>query len=436
MSKGIFKTVDEAIKAAKVAEDKFIHEPIATRVKAIEAMKDGFRPYLDQMAKETHEETGMGTVEAKLAKLNNAIYNTPGPEILMPDVETGDGGMIMYEYAPYGVIGAVTPSTNPAETVISNAIKFLAGGNTVYFSVHPGAKKISRWAVEKCNEFIYEATGFENLVVSIEQPSLEAVDQMMTHPLIDALVVTGGPVLVKQAMESGKKAFGAGEGNVPAMVDATADIELAGKNIAESAAFDNNILCTSEKSCLVEKAVKDQLIEEMQKHKALLLTDQKDIDKLVNLTVDGNKPARPYIGKDATFILDEAGIDYEGKPELIILEAKKDHPFVVIEMLMPILAVVTVEDFEDLLKVGLEVERNCRHTATIHSQNLVHMNRAAHVMNTSIFVVNGPSSAGTGVGDTGASALTICTATGEGTTTAKTFTRRRRLNALEGFSIR
>ncbi|MGO3733345.1 MAG: aldehyde dehydrogenase [Vagococcus sp.] len=436
MTNGIFTNVDEAVKAARKGYEELVKKPIAVRTAAIEAMKDGFRPYIDEMAVKTFEETKMGSVSAKVAKLNNAIYNTPGPEILMPDVETGDGGMVMYEHAAFGVIGAVTPSTNPAETVISNSIKFLAGGNTVYFSIHPGAKNISKWAVEKCNEFIYEATGLKNLIVTIEEPSLEAVDAMMSHPLINALVVTGGPVLVNQALRSGKKAFGAGEGNVPAMVDATADIQLAGKNIAESAAFDNNILCTSEKSCIAEVAIKDELIAEMQKHKALLITDEADIKKLMDTTIDGNKPARKFIGQDATFILDNAGVSYEGKPELIILEAAKDHPFVMIEMLMPILPIVSTKDFDDLVETAKMVEKGCRHTSTIHSRDLTHMNHAAKEMDTAIFVINGPSSAGTGVGDTGASALTICTTTGEGTTTAKTFTRKRRINALEGISVR
>ena len=434
---GIFSNVDDAVAAAKVAWEDYVDQPIEMRNKVIDAIKEGFRPHIEWMAQQIKEETGMGTVDAKIAKLNNALYNTPGPEILQPEAETGDGGLIMYEYAPYGVIGAVGPSTNPAETVIANGIMMLAAGNTVFFGAHPGAKNITRWTIEKLNEFVYEATGLQNLMVSIDKPSIESVQQMMAHPDVALLAVTGGPAVVHQAMTSGKKAIGAGAGNPPAMVDATADISLAAHNIVDSASFDNDILCTAEKEVVVEQAVKDELIRKMQAEGAFLLKNKQDIDKLVKMTIQENgAPDRKYIGKDATFILDQAHISYTGQPTLIILEADCEHPFTVTEMLMPIVPIVSQPDFDSVLKTAVKVEQGYHHTASIHSRDLVQINRAAHRMNTSIFVVDGPTYSGTGVGFTGASALTIATPTGEGTTTAKSFTRRRRLNSPQAFSLR
>lgn len=434
---GIFDNVDDAIAAAKVAEDSFIDASIDTRNQVLDAIKTGFKPYIEWMAKQIKEETGMGTVDAKIAKLNNALYNTPGPEILEPEAETGDGGLIMYEYAPYGVIGAVGPSTNPSETVIANAIMMLAGGNTVYFGAHPGAKNITRWTIEKLNEFVYQATGLKNLVTGISEPTIESVQRMMKHPDIAALSVTGGPAVVHQAMTSGKKAIGAGAGNPPAIVDATADIDLAAHNIVTSAAFDNDILCTAEKEVIVEKPVKDQLIQKMEAEGAFMVTNKADIDRMIDMTINKNgTPNRKFVGKDATFILDEAHVSYTGTPKIIILEADKDHPFTLTEMLMPIVPIVCCPDFDSTLKTAYYVEGGNHHTASIHSNNLVHINKAAHRMNTSIFVVNGPTFAGTGVGHTGASALTIATPTGEGTATAKTYTRRRRLNSPQGFSLK
>lgn len=438
---GIFKTVDEAIAAAKAAEYVYIDKPLAFREKVLTAIREGFRPYIEKMAKDIKDETGMGTVEAKIAKLNNALYNTPGTEILQPEAETGDGGLVMYEYAPFGVIGAVGPSTNPSETVIANAIMMLAGGNTLYFGAHPGAKKITRWTIEKLNELVYEATGMKNLVVSIEEPSIESVQEMMQHPDIAMLSITGGPAVVHQALVSGKKAVGAGAGNPPAIVDATANVALAAHNIVDSASFDNNILCTAEKEVVVESSVKDELIKKMQEEGAFLVTNASDIDKLAEMTIGKNgAPDRQFVGKDATYILDKAGIAYTGTPKLIIMEAQKDHPLVTTEMLMPIVPVVSCPTFDQVLATAVEVEQGLHHTASIHSENLPNINRAAHRMNTSIFVVNGATYVGTGVGangaHAGASALTIATPTGEGTATAKTFTRRRRLNSPEAFSLR
>nr|SFZ88574.1 CoA-acylating propionaldehyde dehydrogenase [Loigolactobacillus rennini] len=434
---GVFTSIDDAIAAAKAAQEHYVDCSIETRNNVIDAIKEGFRPYIKKMAEDIVAETGMGTVDAKVAKLNNALYNTPGPEILQPEAETGDGGLIMYEYAPFGVIGAVGPSTNPSETVIANAIMMLAGGNTLFFGAHPGAKNITRWTIEKLNQFVEEKTGLTNLVVTLDKPSIESVQKMMKHPDIAMLSVTGGPGVVHQAMTSGKKTVGAGAGNPPAMVDSTANIDLAAHNIIDSAAFDNDILCTAEKEVVVEASVKDELIRKMQDEGAFLITNPSDIQKLVDMTImDNGAPSRKFVGKDATYIMDAAGIHYTGQPREIILEAAADHPLVTTEMLMPILPVVACPDFDSLLKTSVLVEGGNHHTASIHSENLPHINQAAHRMNTSIFVVNGPTYAGTGVGHTGASALTIATPTGEGTATAKTFTRRRRLNSPEGFSLR
>lgn len=441
LGNGIFTDVNEAIAAAKQAQEILADKPMDFRNKAVQAIKDGFGPYIEYMAKETRDETGMGTVEAKIAKLKNALYNTPGTELLQPDVETGDGGMVMYEYTPFGVIGAVGPSTNPCETVINNSIMMISGGNTIFFGAHPGAKNITRWAVEKLNEFVYDATGLRNVLVSLDTPSIESVQQMMQHPDIAMLAVTGGPAVVHQALISGKKAVGAGAGNPPAMVDATADIDLAAHNIITSAQFDNEILCTSEKEIIVEAPVKDELLTKIQQNGAFLVKDQKDIDHLAEMTIGANgAPDRKYVGKDATFILEEAGISYTGHPTVITMDVDKDNPLVKTEMLMPILPLVCEPDFDAVLATALEVEGGNHHTASIHSNNIQHINKAAHRMNTSIFVANGPTFAATGVGDngyySGAAALTIATPTGEGTTTAKTFTRRRRFNCPQGFSLR
>ncbi|WP_099975025.1 aldehyde dehydrogenase family protein [Lactobacillus terrae] len=434
---GIFNNVDDAIAAAKAASDIFMDCSIETREKVITSIKEGFKPYIEWMAKQIKEETGMGTVDAKIAKLNNALYNTPGSELLQPEAETGDGGLIMYEYAPYGVIGAVGPSTNPSETVIANAIMMFAGGNTIFFGAHPGAKNITRWTIEKMNEFIYQATGLKNLIVSISEPSIESVQRMMEHPDIALLAVTGGPAVVHQAMTSGKKTIGAGAGNPPAIVDATADIDLAAHNLVDSISFDNDILCTAEKEIIVEQPVKAELIKKLQAEGAFLLRNKADIDKLVGMTIQpSGEPDRKFIGKDATFILDQANISYTGNPKIIILEADKEHPFNTTEMLMPIIPIVACPDFESTLATAVFSENGNHHTASIHSRDLVQINKAAHRMNTSIFVVNGPTYSGTGVGYTGASALTIATPTGEGTTTSKSFTRRRRLNSPQGFSLR
>lgn len=434
---GVFTTVAAAVAAAKEAQHKFEECTLATRSKAIEAIRTGMRPLVNKLAEMTYEETGMGRVADKVIKLNLTIDKTPGVEDLITECETGDNGMTLYELSPYGVIGAVTPSTNPSETLICNSIGMLAAGNAVMFSVHPGAKHVSRWLIGQLNNIVTEAIGIPNLLVTIAEPSIEAAQEMMTHPDISLLVVTGGPGVVHQALCSGKKVIGAGAGNPPAFVDETANIKKAAQDIVMGASFDNNILCIAEKSVVAIRSIADELTAEMVKAGCILIEDQKTIDTLLALTLQANgTPNRKFVGRNAGVILKAAGINVEGDPRLIIMRTDKHHPFATTEMLMPILPIVTVDSFEDGLATALFLENGLHHTATTHSLNMERLNKMARAMKTSIFVKNGPSYAGLGFNGEGTTTFTIATPTGEATTTARHFARRRRCCLTTGFQIR
>lgn len=433
---GVFATVNEAIAAAKKAQEEFSDCTLATRTKAIEAIRYEMRTMVKKLAQMTVEETGMGRVTDKVIKINLTLDKTPGVEDLITECETGDNGMTLYELSPYGVIGAVTPSTNPGETLICNSIGMLAAGNAVFFSVHPGAVNLSKWLVSELNRIVYEAIGIANLIVTIDKPSIEAAQEMMVHPDVPLLVVTGGPGVVNQALRSGKKVIGAGAGNPPSFVDETANIKKAAQDIVIGASFDNNILCIAEKSVVAVRLIKDQLINEMVKVGCVLVKDQAKIDKLLELTLVNGTPNRKFIGKNASVILEAADIPFEGDPRLIILETKKEHPFATEEMLMPIVPIITVEDFEEGLSTCLFLENGLHHTATMHSLNMERLNRMARKIQTSIFVKNGPSFAGLGYNGEGVTTFTIATPTGEATTTARHFARRRRCCLTTGFQIR
>lgn len=434
---GVFKTVGAAVEAAKKAQHIFEECTLATRGKAITAIRTAMRPMVETLAKMTYEETGMGRVADKIIKLNLTLDKTPGVEDLVTECETGDNGMTLYELSPYGVIGAITPSTNPSETLICNAIGMLAAGNAIFFSVHPGAKKLSRWLVSRLNEIVRDAIGIENLIVTIEEPSIEAAQEMMVHPDISLLVVTGGPGVVHQALCSGKKVIGAGAGNPPAFVDETAQIKKAAQDIVLGASFDNNILCIAEKSVVAMRSIVDELVQHMIDAGSVLITDERQINKLLEITLQANgSPSRKFVGRNAKVILEAAGIPCEGDPCLIIMRTDKNHPFATTEMLMPILPIVTVDSFEEGLATCLFLENGLHHTAVMHSLNMERLNRMARAMKTSIFVKNGPSFAGLGYNGEGTTTFTIATPTGEATTTARHFARRRRCCLTTGFQIR
>ncbi|GAB2323546.1 aldehyde dehydrogenase EutE [Alkalibacterium sp. m-11] len=433
---GIFKDVDSAVTAAKHAQLSYASCSLDTRKRLIETIRLELRPCVEEIAQKTVEETGMGRIEDKITKINLSLDKTPGTEDLESETITGANGMMLYELTPYGVIGAVTPSTNPPSTIINNAIGMLAAGNSIFFSVHPGAKKSSCWLISKLNEIACNVTGINNLIVTIEEPSIEAAQEMMEHPDIAILVVTGGPGVVRQALRSGKKTIGAGAGNPPALVDETADITKAGSDIVWGASFDNNILCTAEKSIVVVESVASKLIDSMEAAGAYSVKEKRDIQKLLDMTLTENGPNKKYIGKDASVILDDADLPYKGSPRLIIMKTDRNHPFVMKEMLMPIVPVITVGDFEEAMETVYKIEQNLKHTATMHSQNLTRINQVAKKMNTSLFVVNGPSFAGLGAFGEGPTTFTVATPTGEGTTTARHFARKRRMAISSGFSLK
>ncbi len=155
--------------------------------------------------------------------------------------------MVLFEYSPFGVIGSVAPSTNPTETIINNSISMLAAGNSVYFSPHPGAKSVSLKLIGMIEEIAFRCCGIRNLLVTVAEPTFEATQQMMSHPDIAVLAITGGPGIVAMGMKSGKKVIGAGAGNPPCIVDETTDLVKAAEDIINGAAFDYNLPCIAEK---------------------------------------------------------------------------------------------------------------------------------------------------------------------------------------------
>jgi len=433
---GVFETVDEAIARAKKAQKEFAKMCLADRKKVIDAVREAMLLQVDVMAQRAFLETGLGNADDKVNKHKLAILKTPGVEDLVAGVQTGDHGMTLYELSPYGVIGALTPSTNPTETIISNAIAMLAAGNAIYFGTHPSAKNCCLIVIEQLNNIIKEVIGIEDLIVTIKQPTVKAAEEMMAHPDIALLVITGGSAVVKKAMSSGKKVIAAGAGNPPVIVDETANIEKAASDIVSGASFDNNILCIAEKSIIAVDSIADSLMVQMEKNDAFFLKNEEDINKMIDtVTVDRKSMNGAFIGKSTTEILKAANIDCDFSPRLIVFEATKDHPLAKLEQLMPVIPFIRVSDFDEAFDIALELEKGYGHTAVLHSQNISRLNRADRDFQTAIFVKNGPSYAGLSFLGEGAASFTIATPTGEGVTTARHFAKARRCVLIDAFSV-
>lgn len=411
--------------------------PLSRRKEVISAIKNRLLPLVTRIAEMEYTEIGMGNVSDKIIKLMLAIGRTPGVEDLMTEVSTGDNGMTLYEYSSYGVVCTVLPGTNPCATLISNTIGILAAGNSVIHIPNPRCVEVTRYVTEEIDKAIYETCGIHHLIAAVPQSSMQQAEELMNHPDVSLVVATGGPKMLRNALSCSKRVVGAGQANPVVIVDETADLKKAAQDIVEGASFDNNIMCVSEKNLVVVSSVADALAKEMEQLGVYYVRDEAEMLKITKTVVtSGFTMNRAMEGKSADIILESSGIACSRDIRLIVVDTVLTHPFFSEEFLMPVVSMVRVDDFDEALKTAIFIEQGNRHTAMIHSQSIDHLNRAAHELQTSVFIKNGSSLEAIGFhGEQGAS-FTIANITGEGVTTARHFARRRRCTLTTGFAIR
>jgi acyl-CoA reductase-like NAD-dependent aldehyde dehydrogenase len=433
---GVLPDVSQCVGAARRAQQVLIALPMEKRREIIANMRKRLTEKVVELSRMAVEETRMGRVEDKIKKNVLAINRTPGPEILETIAYTGDSGLTLVERAPYGVIGSITPTTNATETIICNGIGFVAGGNTGVFNCHPRAKNISAYTVDIMNRASMEVGGPDNLLCCVAKPTIASAQEMMKYPGINLLVVTGGPAVVRVAMNSGKKVVAAGPGNPPVVVDETADIGQAARGIIAGASMDNNLICIDEKEVFVVDAVADQLMETMQHCGGVQLRNYQ-ITRCEKLVVQPDKrhPVGDWVGQDAGKILREIDVPFTGDPRLVFAEVPFDHSFVQGELLMPVIGIVRCRDVHEAIDLAVEAEQGNRHTAGMYSKNIDMLHRMARACDCSIFVKNAPHYAGLGFGGEGYTSFTIASPTGEGVTHAGHFTRTRRCTLSGHFRI-
>lgn len=434
---GVCSNMEIAIEKASSAQKHYEKYSLNQREKLINHLRRELTNFVEEISEMTVNETGMGKVKDKIKTNLLAIEKTPGIEDLSTQAFTGDNGLTLIELSAFGVVGSVTPVTNPTETIINNTISALVAGNSIVFSPHPKALKVSKYLVRVINEIIEDLKDYPKNLVTISKTSgKNDIEELFNHVDVDLLVVTGGTEIVNKALRSGKKVIGAESGNPPVIVDESANITKAAKDIVSGASFDNNLLCVSEKSVLVIDDVTDYLTFCMQKEGAIQIENTSDIEKLQNCILKDGKPNENYVGKSPAVILKDAGIQFEGNPKLIIVETDILHPFVQEELLMPVVPVVRQKDFDTALKNAIQVEGKRNNTAIIHSQNVSRLSEAAKKIKTTIFVKNAPSYVGLGFEGEGYVGFTVAGKTGEGIVSAKDFARRRRCVLSGSFSIR
>lgn len=437
----LYPDVDSAVAVARQAHEQLHDLPLSIRDAMVANIRRKMRENAHVLGNEAVQETGMGRYEDKVDKILLNANKSPGTEMLEPKAWSGDGGLTLVEYAPYGVIGSIIPSTNPVSSVVSNAICMIAAGNAVVFNAHPAARQCSNHAIQLVNQAIVEAGGPKNLVTSIDEPTIQSAEAIMAHPGINLLVVTGGAGVVRAAMQSGKRAICAGPGNPPVVVDETADLEQAGRDIVRGASFDNNIVCIAEKEVFAVHGIADQLKQAMLRHGAVEI-DQAQLQKLMKaIMVDSPGPGqhgtmnKKFVGKNANVLLREIGIEAGDEVRLVVVDVPADHPLVYSEQMMPVLPIVRVRNAAEGIDMAKKAEHGFRHTASMYSKNLDNLSRMARAMDCSIFVKNGPTFDGLGYTGEGYCSFTIASPTGEGITSPVSFSRIRRCVLKDAFRI-
>jgi aldehyde dehydrogenase len=437
---GVFRTVDEAVAAATSGFEKFRDVSMENRAKAIACVYRVCDEQSEELGRMELEETKIGRLDHKIEKLQ-IVKLVPGIEFLKCDAVSGDHGLTVTEYAPFGVIGAVTPVTHSLPTLAGNVVNMLAAGNTVVFNPHPSGARVACEGVRRFNKAIHQAIGVENLITIVGEPTLETAGQLFEHRGVRLLVATGGPGVARAALASKKRAIVAGPGNPPVVVDETADLENAARSIVTGAAYDNNLLCIAEKEVFAVEKIFDALLEAVGRHGGFRLNGSQ-IDALTKLAFAppekaGGHPVlnRDLIGKDAAVLAQLIGVRVPAGTQILYGETDVSNPFVPEEQMMPFVPFVRARDAMQAIDLAREFEHNFKHTSLIHSRNVRMMTTMGRVMDTTLFVKNGPCMAGLGLGGEGYLSYSIATPTGEGVTNPLTFTRQRRCAMVDDLRI-
>lgn len=439
---GVFEDANDACEAAHSAYYQLRDQGVAARMKVVDIVKSLCDKNANSWGKMELDETKIGRLDHKIEKLK-IVKLTPGVEWLKPDAMSGDHGIMLEEYAPFGVVGGVTPITHSIPTLSSNVVSIVSAGNAVVFNPHPGGAHCANVAVRVFNEAIYRELGIENLICSVEVPTLKSFDVISQSELVGLLVVTGGPGVVSAAMKSGKRSICAGPGNPPVLIDETADLDKAARDIIFGAAYDNNLLCIGEKEIFVVDAVYRQFLQAFESAGAFKLT-QNQLDQLERAVFtyedDGGGCSHPVlnremVGKNAVDLATIAGTKTPAGTELIFAETDASHAFVIEEQMTPMIPVVKVRDVEQGVIDAKSAEHGYKHSSIIHSRHIDNMTVMARELDCTLFVKNGPSTSGLGLGGEGYLTYSIATTTGEGITNPETFTRKRRCVMIDNLRI-
>lgn len=392
----VAELIEKARKAQKIFET-YTQEQVDEVVRAIgKAVYDNG----ELLARMAVDETKMGSYEDKVLKNKGkamAVWYSLKGKKSVGVLEYFDNGIVEVG-KPIGVIGAVTPVTNPVMTPNHNAMIALKGRNAILICPHPAGKVCGTKTVEVMNEYLAKINAPENLIQVIPNPTLEISNLVMQ--MTDVCISTGGPAMVKAAYGSGKPAFGVGPGNNQCLIDVDADLKDAVPKIIRGRIYDNGVLCTCEQSIICPESRYDEIIGEFESLGAHYVSDKKEVDALRELVFPGGNLNKACVGLSAKAIAEQAGIKVDDQVKLLIVKAEgpgRQDAFAK-EKLFPMLAAYQYKTWEEgisIVKANLDWEGK-GHSMVIHSFTKEHIEQAAESIPVSRFLVNGIGSSGLG----------------------------------------
>jgi acetaldehyde dehydrogenase / alcohol dehydrogenase len=390
------------LERAEWASRAFATYDVGTVRRIVDSAARAAADHAAEFAERAVAETGFGVAEHKVVK--NLACSTGLADAYRDhdyvSVRIDLAGKIVEVPRPAGVVLALTPSTNPVATVYFKTLLALMTRNAVVISPHPYAKQVCSDAARVMAEAAVAAGAPDGVVQWVEEPSIPLVSALMTDERTDVIVATGGSDMVRAAYRSGNPAIGVGPGNVPVLVDRTADLQRAAQRIVESKSFDNSILCTNESVLVVEESVADRLLQHLKTAGAYLLTPD-ERDRIRTVVFPDGRFDTSLVGKDAAVIADLAGIRVGPKTKVLLAPfdlAVPEEPLAH-EKLLPVLGVLRVASAARGIEAACAVLRigGAGHSAAIHStsaQTILDFGTAVRVLRVSVNVGNSLGSSG------------------------------------------
>lgn len=391
------KYIENLVSNARVAQkeyENFTQEQVDTIVREIGKI---IYDRAEELAKMAVEETGMGVYDHKVTKnkgKSKVIWNNLKDKKSIGIIGEEREKALIKIAKPMGIVGAVTPCTNPIVTPMCNAMFALKGGNAIIIAPHPRAKKCAKYVVELFNEAIEKLGAPKNLIQTIEEPSIDLTSELMRQ--VDVVIATGGMGMVKSAYSSGKPAYGVGAGNVQCIIDREVDIKEVVPKIITGRTFDNGIICSGEQSIIAPKENYKEIMDEFVKNGAYYTEDNEIIEKFEKVLFNQGTINGKIVGQSVEFIARLAEVKIPKDTKVIILKArgKGTEDTLCKEKMCPVMVSFEYDSFKEAVEIAqanLNVEGK-GHSCAIHSNNKEHIEYAGGKLTVSRLVVNQPSS--------------------------------------------